>query len=93
MKKCHQCGTPWTGFGSGPRAREICDGCGAYLHCCVNCHHFDQQTSCRLRDSSFIGPRTALNYCEFFKMSDTVLREAEARVTRARDRWEALFGR
>jgi hypothetical protein len=93
MKSCYRCGTRWSGYRSEPRAREVCDGCGAYLRCCVNCHHFDHRSTnaCKLKTTSFIGSRTALNYCEQFKMADTVLREAESKVSRARSQWEALF--
>ena len=93
MKKCYRCGTVWQGYGRGPRTREACEGCGGHLRCCSNCHYLDRaSSSCTHRESSFIGPRGVLNYCEFFKMTDTRIKEKEARVTRARDRWEALFG-
>ena len=93
MKKCYPCGTPWTGYGPQPRARETCEGCGSYLHCCVNCHHFSHAGSaCTLKDTYFIGSRTALNYCEYFKIADSKLKELEDRKARAHTRWEALFG-
>ena len=93
MKKCYQCGTPWRSYGPQPRTREVCEGCGAHLRCCANCHHYGHRiSSCKLKESFFVGPRTALNYCEHFRMADTVAKEAEARIVRARDRWEALFG-
>lgn len=93
MKKCYRCGTRWTGYGKEPRAREVCAGCGAYMHCCSNCHHFDHKltTSCVLKHTQYVGPRTQLNYCEEFSMTNWRQKEAEARVDHARTRWEALF--
>ena len=92
MKKCYRCESQWTGFGAQPRAREVCEGCGAYLHCCLNCHHFDAQNSnCKLPHTSFVGLRDSLNYCEEFQMLDSRRRALEDRVSRARSNWEELF--
>jgi hypothetical protein len=93
MKKCSFCGLPWSGYGSQPRPRENCVGCGEFLHCCTNCHHFDSKVtnSCTLRGTQFVGSRKSLNYCEEFRMTDWTRRAAEVRRERARDRWEALF--
>ncbi len=93
MKKCHRCGTPWNGYGANPRAREVCAGCGISLHCCINCHHFNRRASaCDLKESSFIGSRTVLNYCDYFRMIDSTLKAREAKLSQARSRWDALFG-
>jgi hypothetical protein len=92
MKKCNRCSTPWTGYGAQPRAREVCENCGAYLHCCYNCHHFDRQNSiCKLPHTSFVGIRDSLNYCEEFQMLDSRRRAVEDRVSRAKSTWEELF--
>jgi len=95
MKKCHHCGTPWQGFRSQPRAREVCEGCGKYLHACANCHHLDRQvrSACSLKGTTYVGSREALNYCEEFRMLDLSLRAREAKVVNARATWENLFRR
>jgi hypothetical protein len=89
------CGEPRLGLGSQPRSREVCEGCGAYLHSCVNCHHFDHvlTNSCKLSNTSFVGSRDSLNYCEQFRMLDAAVRADEERVSRARLTWERLFRR
>jgi hypothetical protein len=73
----------------------VCEGCGAYLHSCLNCHHFDRRgtNSCSLPDTPFVGSRDSLNYCEEFRMLDIARRASEDRVTRAKENWEALFRR
>ena len=93
MKKCNRCGMTWTGYGAQPRQREVCEGCGAYLHCCLSCRHFDHRRTraCKLKTTVYIGSRTALNYCEEYQIEDTRLQVAEDRVDRARDAWESLF--
>jgi len=93
MKKCFRCGAPWAGFRGQPRAREVCESCGAYLHSCVNCHHFDHMvtSSCRLEHTSFVGARDSLNYCEEYRMLNALLRADEERVVRAKTAWEQLF--
>lgn len=93
MKKCFRCGTRWQGHGGQPRAREVCESCGSYLHCCLNCHHFDRRVtnSCTLAHTAFVGTRDTLNYCEDFKMLDATLRASEDRVVRAKTAWEQLW--
>lgn len=92
MKKCQRCGTAWTGVNQ-PSSRKICEGCGAYLHTCLNCHHFDAGVSsaCKLTTTMYVGPRDAPNYCEEFRMVNSSLRALEDRKQSARSRWEELF--
>ena len=93
MKKCSRCGTPWQGYGE-PRPREICDGCGSYLHSCRNCHHFSRQKSrCELPHTIFNGSREDLNFCDDYRILDTHRQAAEDRVVRAKATWEELFKR
>src|SRR5262245_44155117 len=82
------------GYGR-PRQRQICEGCGVYLHSCINCHHFDRHltNSCKLPDTEFVGPRDALNYCESFDMVNSELLAMEAKKELAKVTFENLFGR
>jgi hypothetical protein len=93
MKNCFRCGSAWVGLRGEPRARELCEGCGAYLHSCVNCHHFDHvlTNSCKLPHTSFVGCRDSPNYCEEFKMLNTIARAEEERVSRAKHTWNQLW--
>lgn len=94
MKKCFKCGHAWDGYGK-PRSRQICENCGTYLHCCLNCHHFDREVSysCRLPDTTFVGSRDSLNYCEQFEMVNSERMAVEARSQRAKSRFESMFRR
>lgn len=95
MRKCHRCGTQFTARPGQPRTRDVCDGCGAYLHNCLNCHHFDRviSNSCTLPHTKFVGGRDMLNYCDDFKMLNHSLRVNEDRAVRARTAWDQLFKR
>ena len=94
MKRCSLCGTPWAGYGNQPRSREVCEGCGSYLHCCRNCHHYDLRNSrCGLPTTTYVGSRDALNYCEHFRLLDSAVRASEEKVTQAKAAWEELFRR
>jgi hypothetical protein len=94
LKKCFKCGTPWAGYGK-PRPRQICEGCGSYLHVCLNCHYFDRKVSncCTLTTTTFVGSRDSLNYCEQFEMVNWALKAVESRCARAKTTWENLFKR
>ncbi len=94
MKRCGLCGTAWEGYGNQPRTREVCEGCGGYLHCCRNCHHYDESNSrCGLPDTEYVGGRESLNYCEDFRIIDDGARAHERKVTQAKAAWEELFRR
>ena len=94
MKKCFKCGTVWTGYGR-PRTRQICEGCGAYLHTCLNCHYFNRTVTncCNLPTTAFVGGRDLLNYCEQFEMVNSALKAIEDRCSRAKASWDSLFRR
>lgn len=93
MKQCYRCGTVWKADRAQPRTREYCESCGAYLHTCLNCSHFDREVSsaCKLRGTAYVGPRESPNYCEEFRMFDPVVVACEERKDRARATWERLF--
>ncbi|MBI4605936.1 MAG: hypothetical protein HY721_28565 [Planctomycetes bacterium] len=95
MRNCYHCGAEWEGFRGQPRTREVCEGCGRYLRCCANCHHFDARfrSACTLKHTTFVGNREVLNYCEEFKILDTEARKREDKVLTARETWERLFRR
>jgi len=92
LKKCFKCGAIWEGYGT-PRPRQICERCGSYLHICVNCHYFDRQitNSCKLPNTTYVGSRDALNYCEQYEMVNLQLKAIEARCEKARATWDNLF--
>lgn len=65
---CHRCGRSADGERVGFRA--ICEGCGAYLHACLNCAHHDRDSyrECRAAATTeFVGDKEKANFCEEFR--------------------------
>jgi hypothetical protein len=51
--------------------RESCEGCGADLHSCVHCAHYDPgaHNDCREPSSEFVRERERNNHCDWFQAS------------------------
>ena len=65
---CHKCGRP---LGEGRvEFRAVCAGCGEYLHCCLNCGHFDPAVFHECRASAtteYCVDKDKGNFCEEFR--------------------------
>jgi len=64
---CHKCGKPVEG--GKVEFRALCPGCSSYLHCCLNCRHYDPAVyhECRASASTEYCPsKDRGNYCEEF---------------------------
>lgn len=93
VSRCAECGTllpPLT----DPRGR--CPRCGAELHACKQCSHFDpgRRFECAQPVPERIPDKTARNDCPFFALRVTVERESSSRPVRpedARRAFESLF--
>lgn len=50
--------------------RAMCDGCGAFLHACLNCGHHDRQAyhECRAAATAeYVSDKAKYNFCEEFR--------------------------
>ena len=93
--RCHLCGAVWQGAAAQPGFKETCAGCGAYVHCCLNCRFRNPSlhNQCAIPETDWVGDRKPLNFCEQFEFA----RRTEAGAApgdggAARDRFGALFG-
>jgi len=96
---CQQCGREF-GFPAGgvvPRA-ATCEGCGADLHACVQCAHYDPRAynECHETQAERVDDRRRSNFCDYFKPLDAPPRapqvlKASAREQAARAKLEGLF--
>ena len=77
--RCHQCSTAAPVEGLGTAA--TCAQCGAALHCCRNCAHFDTgaRWECREPIQAAVLYKTCANDCPLFK-ANTVLDATGRRV-------------
>jgi hypothetical protein len=64
---CHNCGTEIEVKRRIYRTDE-CPGCGADLHCCLNCDNHDPaaHNQCREPQAEWVPDREKANFCDFF---------------------------
>ena len=97
MNRCHRCGQEWATEKrvKVPGVKETCLGCGAYLHCCLNCAFRDpsKHNQCAVPNTERIVDKEGANFCDDFRFTDG---EAEgggdAGENRARQALDNLFG-
>lgn len=93
MKSCHACRAEVVILTRVGR-RDLCDSCGADLHCCRNCRHHDPfaQNQCREPGTEVVRDREAGNFCDFFSFKDGVAAVDEVDpAAEAKRKLEALF--
>lgn len=75
--------------------RDACDGCGADLHVCRNCGHFDPSAynQCREPQTESVGDRERANRCEWFRPDPRDGRATAEPRQAARAALERLFGK
>jgi len=90
---CFSCKTE-IALGHPPGRRDECPKCGADLHVCRNCRHYDSAAynECREPSAEVVREKERSNFCDFFQPADP--RGAGATVDRQKDlrsAAEALF--
>lgn len=88
--ECPGCGKAWTG--GKPEFRATCPACGAWVHVCVNCSHYDPGAYHECRASAtaeYVGDKEKFNYCEEFRLAGKPFRRGG---TKTRADIEKLFG-
>jgi hypothetical protein len=91
MKACYHCRQEISAQDRIGR-RDTCPGCGADLHCCLNCTFYDTQfaNACREPNADHVLDKEAGNFCEYFEFTDK--RQAQKiAADNARAQLEALF--
>jgi hypothetical protein len=75
--RCYSCATT---LPQGTDFRGECPKCGAALHCCKQCAHFEPSTrfQCRKPIPTRIAVKDQANECESFSQRVTVARDATA---------------
>ena len=90
--KCARCGQklPFESV-SGPAA--TCNGCGADLHSCSNCRHFDTgaRFECRQEIPDRIAKKSSANECELFEPKRVQGFASEGGPGGAKSDFDALF--
>ena len=97
MKTCHSCLQEWTESHS-PGRQEVCLNCGADMHCCLNCKHYDtgRADDCALNHTDPPRDKARWNDCEEFMLAD---RKAPGKPQQSgadkkqdfKSKWDSLF--
>ena len=92
---CYRCGASLAALSLPLSRQDQCPGCGADLHVCKMCLHFDERVprKCREDGAEDVTEKERPNFCDWFKPSDKAFdpsRKSEADA--AKDALAALFG-
>ena len=90
--RCHRCGAAVSMERIG--ARDVCERCQAYLHCCLNCdfHEPGAHNDCREPSAEPVADKAQGNFCDFFRLAALAAR-APAGRDQARAQLDRLFRR
>lgn len=95
MKRCHRCGREWDSVKRQPGVKDFCEGCSAYLHCCLNCRHHNPalHNQCAIPTTDWVGNKAGVNFCDEFDFATNDEKNAGASSeSKARDGFAQLFG-
>ena len=93
VRICHRCRREITLEGKIGR-REACPGCGADLHCCLNCslHDPGAYNQCREPQAERVPDKDRGNFCDWFRFRDAAGGQGTGEGKgSAEDRLKALF--
>lgn len=78
-----------------PGPKDFCDGCSAYLHCCLNCRFYDEgaPNKCYIPNTEWVADKAGANFCDEFEFADdTTEGRGNQKESDARDAFHHLFG-
>lgn len=85
---CHSCGHALPLMpGDTIGRRDTCTGCGADLHACVHCRHFDPRRSnqCCEPQAEWVSDKEKSNFCDYFEPRTAVNLSSRGRSSRSID--------
>lgn len=92
---CYRCGASLEALSLPLSRRDLCPGCGGYLHVCRMCRHYDPGVprQCREDDAEDVNDKELANFCDYFVVAAGAFDAARRQQSdRARDALDALFG-
>lgn len=92
MPGCGHCGERLDIIGNQVGRRDTCPACGAELHACIHCRHYDLSAvkECKEPLAEVPPDKESANFCELFQIGDGgtfAKTEHDAQIAAA----EALF--
>jgi predicted RNA-binding Zn-ribbon protein involved in translation (DUF1610 family) len=75
MAGCGSCGTKLDIVGNQVGRRDTCPNCGAEIHACRHCRHFDPTVAKQCKEPFAEVPmdKDDANFCDFFQIGDGAL--------------------
>jgi hypothetical protein len=72
MPGCGHCGRTLEIVGNQVGRRDTCPGCGAELHACRHCRHYDPAIAkeCKEPFAEVPSDKDDANFCEFFQIGE-----------------------
>ena len=92
---CYRCGERLSSLSLPFSRRDECPGCHNHLHVCRMCEFFDASVprQCREDDADDVSEKERLNFCDYFKPSETAFDPArKAEAAAAEQALADLFG-
>ncbi len=73
--------------------RDLCPSCGAELHACVHCRHYDESVAKECKEPFAEVPmdKESANFCDFFQLGEGRARQAGPSKADLLSAAEALF--
>lgn len=91
---CWKCGADLDDLPQPLGRRAACPACGADLHACRQCRHYDtaKAKQCRELAADEIRDKTRANFCEWFQARTGAFSASAAPVGSGKAALDALFG-
>jgi hypothetical protein len=72
MPGCGHCGERLEIVGNQVGRRDTCPACGAELHACIHCRHYDPSVAkeCKEPFAEVPADKEGANFCEFFQIGE-----------------------
>jgi predicted RNA-binding Zn-ribbon protein involved in translation (DUF1610 family) len=72
MPGCGKCGAPLEDLVNQPARRDVCPACGAELHACIHCRHYDETVAKACKEPFAEVPldKESANFCDLYQVGD-----------------------
>lgn len=94
MPGCGSCGQKVDVIGNQVGRRDLCPHCGAELHACIHCRHYDETVAkqCKEPFAEVPNDKESANFCDLYQIGEGGNRPGASREA-ALSAAEALFGK
>lgn len=93
MAGCGKCGAKLDIGIAAVGRRDTCPSCGADLHACIHCRHYDENVAkeCKEPFAEVPNDKESANFCDLYQIGDGADRGGVGEKSAALSAAEALF--